>query len=125
MGDPIYDELRPVLPAIEPVKLTNLSKAQLIQSLMVSIERQRIRWPRTWSTLTDELKRYEYRITAQGNITYNAPAGYHDDCVIALALANSKLSVVSRPPCGPVAFSEWKRGIEGRSLRGVQSRLRG
>ncbi len=23
-----------------------------------------------------------------GNISYNAPSGYHDDCVIALALAN-------------------------------------
>jgi hypothetical protein len=40
--------------------------------------------------LTDELKRYEYKITANGNITYNAPGGYHDDCVIALALANSE-----------------------------------
>ncbi len=27
--------------------------------------------------------------TPNGAITYNAPGGYHDDCVIALALANS------------------------------------
>ena len=25
-----------------------------------------------------------------GNITCNAPSGYHDDCVIALALANAQ-----------------------------------
>ena len=34
------------------------------------------------------LKRYEYAISPTGVITYNAPAGYHDDCVMALALAN-------------------------------------
>ena len=34
------------------------------------------------------MKRYEYEISAAGHISYNAPAGYHDDCVIALALAN-------------------------------------
>ena len=27
-------------------------------------------------------------ISATGHISYNAPSGYHDDCVIALALAN-------------------------------------
>jgi hypothetical protein len=29
-------------------------------------------------------------ITPSGSIAYNAPSGYHEDCVIALALANSK-----------------------------------
>ena len=38
--------------------------------------------------LTNEMKRYEYVISATGNVSYNAPAGCHDDCVIALALAN-------------------------------------
>lgn len=36
----------------------------------------------------NEMKRFEYAISANGTITYNAPSGYHDDCVIALALAN-------------------------------------
>ena len=39
--------------------------------------------------MTDELKRYEYTITSHGHITYGAPSGFHADCVIALALANS------------------------------------
>jgi hypothetical protein len=39
--------------------------------------------------LTDELKRYEYKLTPNGAITYNAPGSYHDDCVIALTLAKS------------------------------------
>jgi len=89
IGDPVYDDLRHVIPRIEPVKLTNLSKAQLIQRLIVAIEQRQIGWSATWSILTNELKRYEYEITPNGSITYNAPSGYHDDCVIALALANS------------------------------------
>lgn len=90
VGDPVYDDLRHVIPRIEPVKLTNVSKAQLIQRLVVAVEQKQIGWPAAWSVLTDELKRYEYQITPSGNITYNAPSGYHDDCVIALALANSE-----------------------------------
>jgi hypothetical protein len=58
--------------------------------LIVAIEQRQIGWPKEWAVLTDELKRYEYKITANDNITYNAPGGYHDDCVIALALANSE-----------------------------------
>lgn len=41
-----------------------------------------------WEVLTAEMKRYEVAISAAGHISYNAPAGYYDDCVIALALAN-------------------------------------
>jgi hypothetical protein len=47
-------------------------------------------WRAAWTVLTDEMQHYEYKITANGSITYNAPSGYHDDCVIVLALANSK-----------------------------------
>ena len=36
------------------------------------------------------MKRYEYQIGPSGVITYSAPAGYHDDCVMALALANHR-----------------------------------
>ena len=37
--------------------------------------------------LINELKLYGYKISANGNVQYGAPEGYHDDCVIALALA--------------------------------------
>ena len=33
---------------------------------------------------------YEYEIGAAGGISYGAPSGYHDDCVMALALANHR-----------------------------------
>jgi hypothetical protein len=60
----------------------------------------------SWEVLTNEMKRYEYAISPSGNITYNAPSGYHDDCVIALALAN---------------HGRWETGNCGRMLR-VQGR---
>jgi phage FluMu gp28-like protein len=88
IGDPIYDDLRAFGLNLEPVKLTNQSKSQIIQDLIVSIEQQKISIPPDWEILKNELKRYEYEYTSGGTLKYNAPAGYHDDCVIALALAN-------------------------------------
>jgi hypothetical protein len=87
VGDAVYDELVRVWPAVEPVKLTSASKTEIIQGLMLAIERAELRWPAEWDVLTDELRRYEYDYSPQGRVSYNAPAGYHDDCVIALALA--------------------------------------
>ena len=39
-----------------------------------------------WEVLTAEMKRYEYEIGPTGQVSYSAPSGYHDDCVMALAL---------------------------------------
>jgi hypothetical protein len=88
-GDPIYDDLARVWPRIEAVKFTNQKKVELIQRLVVAIEQRQVSWPRTWEVLTAELKRYEYAIGSSGAITYSAPSGFHDDCVIGLALAAS------------------------------------
>jgi hypothetical protein len=98
IGDPIYDDLKQKYADIEGFKLTSASKTALIQRLIVGIEQRRVSWPAAsgqstvtgepWGILTSELKRYEYEISPSGGITYNAPSGYHDDCVMALALAN-------------------------------------
>ena len=39
-----------------------------------------------WEILTAEMKRYEYEIGPTGQVSYAAPSGYHDDCVMAIAL---------------------------------------
>jgi hypothetical protein len=39
-----------------------------------------------WAVLTAEMKRYEYEIGLTGQVSYAAHSGYHDDCVMALAL---------------------------------------
>jgi hypothetical protein len=90
VGDPIFDDLKRVLPDVEGFKLTPASKTSLIQRLMVAVEQQKIRWSAAWEDLIAEMRRYEYQISPSGGIQYNAPSGYHDDCVIALALANHR-----------------------------------
>ena len=86
VGDPVFDDLRRVLPHVEGFKITAQSKRELVQGLMVAVEQRRVLWPATWEVLTAEMKRYEYEIGPAGQVSYAAPSGYHDDCVMALAL---------------------------------------
>jgi len=104
VGDPVYDDLRRVLPRVEGFKITAHTKRELVQGLMVAVEQRRVMWPARkgmkdeggrmnpeagsgpWNVLTAEMKRYEYEIGPTGQISYAAPSGYHDDCVMALAL---------------------------------------
>lgn len=87
VGDPIFEDLRRMGLVVEGYKFTSESKQRLIESLMISFEQKRI------CILPDkvtenELKIFEYDIGQSGAVRYSAPEGYHDDCVIALALAN-------------------------------------
>jgi hypothetical protein len=90
VGDPIFDDLKRLHGDIEGFKFTAVSKTELVQRLIVAVEQCKVSWPLAWDILTAEMKRYEYEIGPSGGITYNAPAGYHDDCVMALALANHR-----------------------------------
>ncbi len=107
VGDPIFDDLKRVYPDVEGFKFTSTSKVELVQRLIVAVEQRKVSWPgpreafeqkdakdtkdrRDWDVLTAEMRRYEYAIGPSGGITYNAPDGYHDDCVMALALANHR-----------------------------------
>jgi len=87
VGDPVYDALARELPDVTPFKITQTTKRELVQGLMLAIEKRDVGWPASWDVLTSELERYEYEIGPTGSISYGAPSGYHDDCVIALALA--------------------------------------
>lgn len=89
VGDPVYDYLKKAI-HIEPFRFTNENKSQLIQKLIVDIERQNIKFPYDES-LIDELHSYRFERTSSGKLTYNARSGKHDDQVIALALCNWQL----------------------------------
>jgi len=110
VGDPVYDALARELPDITPIKLTMQSKKELIQGLMLAIEKREIGWPASWEVLTSELERYEYEIGPTGNISYNAPGGYHDDCVIALAMAQHGRTKLGTSEGLFQAFQNNKRG---------------
>ena len=90
VGDPIFEDLRRMGLNIEGYKFSNESKKQLVQALMMSFELGKIRIFDD-PVLMNEINVFEYDITSSGLISYSAPERYHDDCVMALALANWSL----------------------------------
>lgn len=86
VGDPVLEQIRQKGISVEGYNLSNQSKQQLIEHLSVGIEQRIVTFPKI-DTLIHELQIYEYEITRAGNVRYNAPTGFHDDCVIALGLA--------------------------------------
>jgi len=136
VGDPIYDDLKQVCGDIEAFKFTAPSKTALVQRLIVAVDQRKVSWPGTarkaiseqlsvnsaektfdgmnrmanWDVLTAEMRQYEYQISPSGGISYGAPSGYHDDCVMALALANHR---------------RWETETCGRMLRVIGGEVRG
>lgn len=98
VGDPIWEDLKRAGLNIEGYKFTNESKKQLIEGLSIAIEQKSISYPDI-PELINELRIFGYKISKTGAITYNAPQGYHDDCVISLALAAYG---IARPKPAPV-----------------------
>lgn len=86
VGDPIVEDLQNYNVSVEPFKFTNESKKELIERLQLALEQRVITFP-SLEDLIGELVAFEYKITDMGRVTYGAPAGKHDDCVISLALA--------------------------------------
>lgn len=86
IGDPIFEDLRRAGLAVTGYKFTNESKGQLIEALMLAFEKAEIKILDD-PTQRNELDIYEYTMNRSGTVSYSAPEGYHDDCVIALALA--------------------------------------
>lgn len=120
VGDPIFDDLKRVYVDIEAFKFTSLSKTELVQRLIVAVEQRKVAWSAGWEVLTAEMRRYEYQISPSGGITYSAPGGYHDDCVMALALANHRRwETESVGRMLPVAGSVRRQGVRGRQRERV------
>jgi len=86
VGDPIYDQLRRQNIRVNGYKFTTASKQDLIENLSIHIDNRELSYPDI-PVLINELQLFGYTISPGGTIHYNAPENYHDDCVIALALA--------------------------------------
>lgn len=84
VGDPIAEELQNNGLHITPFKFTSTSKQQLMLGLVYAIQNKLIGYPE--GTITNELEIFEYQYTATG-VRYSAPSGFHDDTVMALAMA--------------------------------------
>lgn len=113
MGQPLIERLkRDGLPVVGFVT-TNASKQAIIDRLTMAFEREEIRILPDES-LIDELMAYEMETTPAGLIRFGAPAGMHDDQVMALALAWS--AAAKRPMREPRSYqaggpySSWRSG---------------
>jgi len=89
LGDPIFDDLLNDGLNIEGYKFTRASKMDLIENLSAHISQRTLSYPNI-PILVNELKIFGFVDIGrfgQKKVMYSAPEGYHDDCVIALALA--------------------------------------
>ena len=86
LGDVIYERLKRMGLRVVPFQITASTKHELIDGLSIRCDKKELK------LLNDpvqkaELKSYAYELTRGGHLKTNAPAGLHDDCVIAVALA--------------------------------------
>jgi Terminase RNaseH-like domain/Terminase large subunit, T4likevirus-type, N-terminal len=86
MGEPLVELLQRERVPVRPFLTTNQSKADLIDALALAFETEAL-------TIVDdpvliaELEAFEAERLPSGLVRYGAPAGGHDDCVLALAMA--------------------------------------
>lgn len=87
IGGPNIEALRAEGLPVVAFQTTAVSKPPLIESLALAFERKEIEILSD-SVQVAELQAYERTVSrVTGRSSYNAPAGYHDDMVMALALA--------------------------------------
>ena len=96
IGDPICDDLLRSGVPVEPFKITEQTKKELIEKLSIWIEQRKMRLLYDPTTLT-EYENFSYEIGPTGKIRYEAKEGYHDDIVMADALAVWSLQPVFKP----------------------------
>jgi len=86
MGEPVIEELQRSGLPVAGFATTAASKPPLIESLALALERTEWQWLDV-PVATGELEAYERKVLATtGRSSYGAPAGLHDDTVIARAL---------------------------------------
>jgi hypothetical protein len=85
VGDPIVEAIQKIAgDKFQGYHFTQSSKQKLMEGLAMAVQCRLVWYPA--GVIVQELEQFEYEITRTG-VRYSAPAGYHDDCVCALALA--------------------------------------
>lgn len=84
VGDAIVADLQAMGVDVTPHVFTQPSKLRLMQRLVAAFQGDELKIPDGW--LIGELEAFEFMYTATG-VRYEAPSGFHDDGVMALALA--------------------------------------
>lgn len=110
MGEPLIDSMRREKMRVQPFVTTNQSKADAIDDLSLAFEKSDLKILND-PILIAELQGFEATRLPSGALKYGAPEGTHDDCVMSLALAYTRLGrargeksqVSSVPKVQPVA----------------------
>jgi hypothetical protein len=89
-GQPVFELLHSQEKKLRSYVTTNESKAQGIRTLIYDIQEQKLELPskELFPHLYTELNAFTYKINATGTISFSAPNGLNDDCVMSLMLAN-------------------------------------
>jgi hypothetical protein len=148
VGNSISDDLRGMGVHIHRVDMHNGAiKRDIVEALQAVFDQKgggiQIPDPRapfspsSVKVLVEELKAYEASITSGGRITYSAPKGMHDDCLISLALAfwGKKNGLAGGSASAATvalgreefmrSFDRSVREMPSRSMRAAKSRLYG
>jgi hypothetical protein len=110
VGDPIVERLQKRRAnTFTGFHLSSTSKQRLMEGLVVAIQQREVSYPE--GAIRAELDTFEYVYTRTG-VRYSAPEGYHDDCVIALALAvehhrTLRLNLAGGRPADLPRISPW------------------
>jgi len=92
---------------VEPITVSGKNKQGLVRALALALEREEFFWQQdpelgVRDPWTQELMAYEEHVNPKTNVaTYSAPAGMHDDTVVARMLAYYGLDI-----CAPISISD-------------------
>jgi hypothetical protein len=90
IGDVLYEQIRKQYPGVQPFITSNDSKQNLIEDLIMCLNEEKIKLPSPElnADLYKELSVFTYEYSPKSRkVKYGSPNGFHDDCVISLALS--------------------------------------
>ncbi len=89
-GLPVFEMLRKEERRLRDWTTNNSNKGEGVRNLIYDIQEGTLELPHKefFPHLYNELNAFTYKISATGTMTFNAPSGYFDDCVMSLMLAN-------------------------------------
>lgn len=96
VGDPIADGLTRAGVSVVPFKITQQTKKDMIEKLSLWIEQKNFKMMKDEEAAL-EYDNFSYTLSPTGQARYGARSGYHDDIVIADALAVWYLNKVYMP----------------------------
>ena len=91
IGDVLYEDIHNKYKNVEPFLTTNDTKNMIIEELILSINDASIKIPneKLYPVLHDEMGTFSFTYSHKARkIYYGAKLGFHDDVIIAMALAN-------------------------------------